>query len=68
MRATEKQLISALSRYIVKLPHDQMNRFITSRISKSMERSRFYRDFSVDLRSGRDKSVYLRSLGFLFSL
>ena len=28
------------------------------KISKSMERSRFYRDLSIDLRPERDKSVY----------
>ena len=34
--------------------------WITSRISKSMESSRFYRDISVALRSERDRSVYFR--------
>ena len=41
----------------------KINRFITSRISKSIERSTFYWDLYVDLRSERDKSVYFRSWG-----
>ena len=50
--------------YIVNNYHMmELNRFITSRIGKSTERSRFYRDLSVDLRSERYKSVYFRSCG-----
>ena len=64
MRATEKQLLSALSRHIVNnYPMTKINQNITSRISKPMERSRFYRDLSVDLLSARNKSVYFRSWG-----
>ena len=48
-------------------PKPKINRLITSRISKSMERSRFYRDFSIDLGSECDKSVYFLSSGrYLF--
>ena len=43
VRVTEKQLISALSRYIVNnYPMTKINRLTTSRIRKSMNRSRFY--------------------------
>ena len=69
VRETDKQLISTLSRYITKNnPMTKINRFITSRISKSMERLRFYRELSVDLRSERDTSAYFGSLGLLFAL
>ena len=37
-----------------------------SRISKSMERLRFYRDLSTDLRSEPDKSIYFWSLGVIY--
>ena len=64
MRATDQQLISVLSMYIVNdYPKTKKTRFITSMISKSMESARFYRDLSVDLRSERNKPVYLWSWG-----
>ena len=61
VRVTSKQLISALSRSMVNnYPMSKINQFITPRISKSLKRSRFYRDLSVDLCSERDvKTLFI---------
>ena len=42
----------------------KINQFIKSRIGKSIERSKFYCNLSINLCFEHDKSVYFRSWGF----